>query len=381
MTVDESTPCCRRCDREGESAFFDCPERLSGNCPYQSRIDGPYLKMGIFILPFAAFMTTWIIIMVRNEASWLGTAFVVLAGIIPICAGLYFLARRRVTLHSTSQGVMWQQQSLLGVNCWRRVVSRQEVLNLEVGLSKEFVFPPSVASAANYSPQATGKPKNDVLAANVVEAALLGLLSQGELEVHQANIFTTTRDRGDGYSRNSTAPNCVAYLISPSYAESHPTIEGTLEGRILELVRSWPTYSHAQGSAPSPTKFPLEREPRAIREMRACNESFEPYWPLAPTIYLLVWSIFEEYRTSPSSWLLDLVRKDGVTRSLFTRRQRGWMRAAFYEPVPLSVDALIAEGVTLRVWWERVAQQQPEFASALEKEIRDAIRSRKTSGD
>ena len=124
-----------------------------------------------------------------------------------------------------------------------------------------------------------------------------------------------------------------------------------MEGRILGLVRAWPTSSYAQN------------------------------WPLPPTIYLLVQAIFEKDHNNPDRWLLDLVREDAVARGLFTMQKKGWMRSSLYEPEPSSAHNLLAEGEAMWAWWQGVAQQQSEYASALEKEIRSAIRSRETSGD
>ncbi len=185
--------------------------------------------------------------------------------------------------------------------------------------------------------------------------------TRGMLEVHRANFFTTSGNRGDGYVdcpnsmgemlRYTPTQNHVAYLIAPGGAASRPDVEGTLEARILGSVRDWPTSPHAQN------------------------------WPISPTIYLLVQAIFEKYHNNPDRWLLDLVREDAVARGLLTSKKRERMRRSLYEPEPSSAHNLLAEGEAMWAWWQGVAQQQPEFASALDNEIRSAIRSRETSGD
>ena len=150
---------------------------------------------------------------------------------------------------------------------------------------------------------------------------------------------------------NTPTQNHVAYLIAPGGAASRPIVEGTLEARILDIVHY-------------------------------CARAFDAQdWPLPPTIYLLVQAIFQKDHNNPDRWLLDLVRKDAVAPGLFTRQKRGRLRRSIYEPEPSSANDLWSEGEAMRGWQSEVAQQHPEFASALKKEIRSAIRSRETSGD
>ena len=372
MTGELSNPRCEKCYRGVGLPIAACPDRSAGSCPYRVWQNRSRWKEGIYFLACAAIWNTMIFFLVleviTGEMSWFGrvglalfaTPFVLVGLGLP-CAGFYFLFRRRVTWHNSSSGTMWQQEWVFRVQCWRRVVARQEVVALEGELPQDLLSTPSVAALAPQPSQAGRKPKDKDLAANVAETALLGLLSRGMLEVHRANFFTTSGNRGDGYVdcpssmgemlRYTSTQNHVAYLIAASAAASRSIVEGTLEGRILGLMRDWPTSPQAQD------------------------------WPLPPTIYLLVQAIFEKDHNNPDRWLLDLVREDAVARGLLTRQKGGRMRRSLYKPEPSLAHGLLAEGEAMREWRTEVAWQQPEFASALEKEIRSAIRSRETSGD
>lgn len=125
---------------------------------------GPALKRsgwkeGIFSLACAAiwngtvsFLVMWV---VRGEMPWFArvglglfaTPFV-LAGLALIWVAFYFLFRRRETLHDSSRGTMWQQDSLFGVQSCQRVVARKQVLAMAVDPAPMPLSPPSVVALA-----------------------------------------------------------------------------------------------------------------------------------------------------------------------------------------------------------------------------------------
>jgi hypothetical protein len=282
----------------------------------------------------------------RVALALFATPFVI-AGLAFAGMGIYFLRLHRTTLHSPTQGIMWQQDNVGSVKQGPteadRVVYREEVLTLAGSPPWQASYPASIAELVTWTSKASEKPKEKDLAPKLVSAALLGLLSQGMLKVHRVRIATTvpSSDRGDGYLgllRDIWHPtqNHVAYVIAAGDAEGDTTVDGSLEGRILGLVRNWSTSSPARD------------------------------WLFPPTIYLLVLAVFGEDRSDPDEWLVDLVREDAVARHV---------RLYF-----TNYDSIREDGIN-RTWGAWLARQYPEFGSALEKEIRSAIRSRETSGD
>ena len=369
-------PRCESCNREVGLAIADCPSRASGACPYQFRRDRPDWKAGIFPLAIAAFLVFWVSAVftevVMGAKPWSGrpglalfsTTFV-LIGLGPAVAAIYLLYGRLAKLYNPAQGTMWRQWTLFGGTVGRQVVTRGEVLAMPLDLGQDLRNPPSVAALAPEPSRPGGTPRDYVVAANALRAALLGLLAQGLLEVVQAKIDITgiAFGRVHGYInlreaalsgfKKLTERSYVVYLIAPKSAGSHPTVEGTLENRTLELVRNWPRSSE-----------------------------FE-HWPLSPTIHLLVRAILGRDHSDPNRWLLDLVYEDAVARGLFTKKQerRGRTQRTLYEPVTPLDGRLVADAEAMRAMWARVVQQQPAFAEAFEKEIRSGISSRTQSSD
>ena len=376
-------PRCASCNREVGLAIADCPSLAVGACPHQFRRDRPNWKPAIFFLAFAAFWNTGVSFffkeVVTGAMSWygrlglalFGTPFA-LGGLVTAYAAMYGLLGRRVTLYNPAQGTMWRQLTLFGVRVWREVVTSGELLAMPLDLGRELRNPPSLLALVPELSWSGRTPKTDeFVAANLVGAALLSLLAQGLLEVRRAKIDITgiTFGVGDDYIYHYhlsqkgkaarygvsklTGRSYLTHLVAPVITASHPTVEGTLENRTLELVRNWPRSSE-----------------------------FE-HWPLSPTIYHLVRAILGKDHSDPNRWLLDLVYQDAVARGLLTKKQerRGRTRRTLYEPLMPLDGRLVADAEAMRAMWARVVQQQPAFADAFEKEIRSGISSRLVSSE
>lgn len=272
---------------------------------------------------------------------------ITIIGVLSLVAALFMRIPKGVTLLKTTQETTWQQESIGKRRRWRLATSKKVSGLLPNPPQESLQYPASVSALALNLP-----------AAEVVRAALLGLLWQGALELRQATVSGNLDATKQLYHKPPPFAN-NPYLIA-SVKVNHHIVKGALEDRILKTLDRW-SVSSLEGDGLFIGTLPL-------------------IWPLQPTEYILVREVIERLRDDPGSWLLDLVREDAVARGIFTENDGNKDSAAGNETGSISDQQIIEEGRAIQDWWEGLAQHHPEFADALNRGIQSAINSKRDSG-
>ena len=348
-----STIRCDRCGRVAGPDMVACPHRPAGGCPFtlrQGKLSGTSHHAaaiaGSLLLAFGAVFLIFPGLLIRGGVgvmiSWFGlfmTPFLA-AGLGLTSLGLFLVLGRETVLYHPESRALWQRDTLFGVEIYRRVVRGVGALRIDRAPEAPPACPPSLGALAEPAAVADWGGPLAERAAGILEAALLGLLARGRVEVRRARSY-----RG-WFGRPLKPIEGGAYLLVPGEGGGGAPAEGAIEGRLLRAIADWPTQ--------------LQSEP----------------WPQGIPIYDAVRAVYEQDRHLAGMWLVELAEDHAVAQGLATKE--GGRRKPFVLN-PACAAKLEEAARWTRAQRERLAGAHPDLLRSIAAEVQRGGKSRESS--
>jgi hypothetical protein len=324
---------CNRCGREAE-AIFACPERSAGNCAFVEQRGSskprtaqavPFIIIGFVVLYVLLLFTNWDLLVLGLVSAVIGLA-------------LWRLSRD-VQLYDSRSGLKLQRTTWAGFGLTYTWITTGRLLPIQLKPSRPLTYPLSIAALAAHSGSLGSIQTKQ--AANILRAALIGLLAEQCLHVYRVQSYV--------FRKWQRSPALVAHhVVAAACAQGHGI--GALEDAILAALTARPATAPAKAS-------------------RTDDRS----------IYDLVMAIDSVGGASYSGWLVGRVAGDALSRGI-GELQGQWFWKRIKVP-PAQAEAVANQHKTTQALSERLEQLYPAFSRELDKHVLKAIVAREPSAD
>jgi hypothetical protein len=336
---------------------MDCPERAHGQCPFaigHERLRHDFLFIALWLCSFL-FLIAGLIFwdgclndpkMSASISAKISCALCLMASQVLGCWGSYLAFCKRTTLHEALHGYWWTGDLVIS-SCapiFECSIQRASTLPF-VRNDTALLLPGSISSFSCWKLGFVGLQTQNATKhiRQVCEYSLLALLLKGIVELREAEVSF----RLFGWCFWKTSRYLLATIPSHDDA-THNQIETSLEVHMLELARKWST----QGGLPS--------------------------WQQVPFTYNWIRSVFEQNQHMPEQWLYQKILVDAEQLGYIIKIQhRANLRR--YELSFAYANQIRNEAQLLTMAWQGFQSAYPHAARTLQREIKNAIRSRQLS--
>ena len=323
-----TNPRCERCGCEA-SKIFGCQERSTGLCPFieqWKRRKNVGLKIGGCL--------TYILISVLFSSGYRWWAFTPL-----VLFGLWWALTQEVQLYNERTQTRLQRTTFAGIELNYKWTPKGKLLPIYFNRGKTAVYPLSISALPVES---TRYEASIELAVAVFRAALIGLLADNYIEVHQFETSIFGRWRKSPLLVND-------YIIIGIKDIPPPGDIGALERQIMQTMGGWRIKSGSKD------------------------------WQNGLPIYDLVHNLYYRDQSDPEGWLIERATDDAEGRGLaqfgkgFHRKEINWDAAC--------IAQLGQEHRATQLLSQQLAEAFPKFSLALNEQISKGIKSRQDSGE